>query len=125
MWRSLADVQTFLRARPNLEVADLEPAVDHLVNVFGFEVELREEEMGLALLRRDAVILAVVRTPSPAVNETTAIYVDVSEVDDLHATCLERGAKVVNPLTEHPWHLRDFVVEIPGGHRLVFGQRVG
>jgi hypothetical protein len=71
------------------------------------------------------VILAVVRTPSPAVNETTAIYVDVSEVDDLHATCLERGAKVVNPLTEHPWHLRDFVVEIPGGHRLVFGQRVG
>lgn len=31
--------------------------------------------------------------------------------------------EVVNPLTDHPWGLRDFVVEIPGGHRLAFGER--
>jgi hypothetical protein len=28
------------------------------------------------------------------------------------------------PLTDHPWGLRDFVVEIPGGHRLALGERV-
>jgi predicted enzyme related to lactoylglutathione lyase len=115
----------FLTARPNLEVADLQPTVSHLVDVFGFDIEVHDEEMGLALLRRDAVALAVVRTPRPAVNETTAVYVGVSQVDALHATSVGRGAKVVGPLEEHPWGLRDFVAEIPGGHRLAFGARTG
>jgi hypothetical protein len=114
----------FLSVRPNLEVADLGPTVAHLVEVFGFEVEVHEPEMGLALLRRDAVALAVVRTINPAVNETTAVYVGVSAVDSLHATAVELGARVVNLLTDHPWGLRDFVAEIPGGHRLAFGERI-
>jgi hypothetical protein len=29
------------------------------------------------------------------------------------------------PLTDHPWGLRDFVIEIPGGHRLALGERIG
>jgi predicted enzyme related to lactoylglutathione lyase len=114
----------FLSIRPNLEVPDLEPTVRHLMDVFGFDVEVREEDMGLALLRRDSVGIAVVRTSNPAVNETTAVYVGVGEVDDLHRTSVQQGAKVVNPLTDHPWGLRDFVAEIPGGHRLAFGQRI-
>jgi predicted enzyme related to lactoylglutathione lyase len=113
-----------LSIRPNLEVADLEPSIEHLVTVFGFEVEVLEDEMGLALLRQGAVGLAIVRTPHPAVNETTAVYVTVTEVEALHETSVDRGATVVNPLTDHPWGLRDFVVEIPGGHRLAFGERI-
>jgi hypothetical protein len=115
----------FLSVRPNLEVVELEPTVGHLVAVFGFEVEIREEEMGLALLRRDSVGIAVVRTGTPGVNETTASYVGVTGVDALHATCVQRGAKIINPLTDHPWGLRDFVAEIHGGHRLAFGERIG
>jgi predicted enzyme related to lactoylglutathione lyase len=113
----------FLSIRPNLEVADLDPSVNHLAEVFGFEVVVREEEMGLALLRRDSVTLAVVRTLNPAVNETSAAYIDLSGIDAFHATSVERGAKVVNPLMDHPWGMRDFVAEIPGGHRLAFGER--
>jgi hypothetical protein len=110
--------------RPNLEVAELEPAVEHLVDVFDFVVEVLEEEMGLALLRHGTVGLAIVRTQNPAVNETTAGYVTVTGVESLHETSVERGATVVHPLTDHPWGLRDFVVEIPGGHRLAFGERI-
>jgi len=117
-------VSEFLSIRPNLEVPDLEPTVGHLVEVFGFEVDVREEEMGLALLHRGAVGVAVVRTAHPAVNETTAAYIGVTGVDALHAEAAERGAVVVMPLTDHPWGLRDFVAEIPGGHRLAFGQRL-
>jgi hypothetical protein len=29
------------------------------------------------------------------------------------------------PLTDHPWGLRDFVIEIPGGHRIALGRRTG
>jgi predicted enzyme related to lactoylglutathione lyase len=119
----MATVSELLSCRPNLEVTDLGPLVRFLRDILDFEVDVEEEEMGLVLLHRDAVGLAVVRTANPAVNETTAGYVGVTDVDGLHDRCRQRGAKVIAPLTDHPWGLRDFVVETPGGHKLAFGER--
>lgn len=79
--------------------------------------------MGLMLLRRDSVILALVRSASPGVNATSAGYIDVTGVDDLHDWCAAHGAQIVVGLTDHPWGLRDFVIEMPGGHRLALGER--
>jgi predicted enzyme related to lactoylglutathione lyase len=114
----------WLTCRPNLEVADLRPATAFLRDVLGFTVEVEEEAMGLVLLSRDAVGLALVRAASPGVNQTTAAYIGVTGVGDLYDHCQRRGATVVTPLTDHPWGLRDFVIEIPGGHRLAFGERI-
>jgi predicted enzyme related to lactoylglutathione lyase len=113
-----------LSVRPNLEVAELGPAVEFLREVLGFEVDVDEQEMGLVLLHRDAVGVAVVRTARPAANATTAGYIGVNGVDALHAEVEARGGKIVADLTDHPWGMRDFVVEIPGGHRLAFGERI-
>jgi len=113
-----------LSCRPNLEVTDLGPLVTFLRDVLGFSVDLNEEEMGLALLTHGPVGLAVVRTATPGVNATTACYVEVAAVDALHDRCVAAGATIANPLTDHPWGLRDFVVEVPGGHRVAFGQRL-
>ena len=117
-------VSDFLSCRPNLEVADLAPAAAFLRDVLGFEVEVDEPAMGLMLLHRDAVGLALVRSESPGVNATTAAYIGVTGVDELHDRCASYGAPVVSGLTDHPWGLRDFVVEIPGGHRLALGERI-
>ena len=114
----------FLSCRPNLEVEDLAPAASFLREVLGFEVEVDEPEMGLVLLRRDAVGLALVRSATPGVNSTTALYLGVTGVDDLHDHCVARGARIVTGLADHPWGLRDFVVEMPGGHRLALGERI-
>jgi predicted enzyme related to lactoylglutathione lyase len=114
----------WLSCRPNLEVADLGPATAFLRDVLGFTVEVEEEAMGLVLLSRDAVGLALVRAASPGINQTTAAYIGVTGVDDLYEHCRGHGAAVVTPLTSHPWGLRDFVIEIPGGHRLALGERV-
>ncbi len=92
--------------------------------MLGFEVEADEPEMGLMLLRRDAVGLALVRSASPGVNATTAAYLGVTGVDDLYERCAARGTPVVADLADHPWGLRDFVVEMPGGHRLALGERI-
>jgi hypothetical protein len=62
----------FLSCRPNLEVEDLAPAAAFLRDVLGFEVDVDEPEMGLMLLHRDAVGLALVRSATPGVNATTA-----------------------------------------------------
>jgi len=117
-------VTEFLRCRPNLEVGELAPAAAFLRVVLGFEVEVDEPEMGLVLLRRDGVELALVRSATPGVNATTAAYIAVAGVDELHEQCAARGAPIVIGLADHPWGLRDFVVEIPGGHRLAFGERI-
>ena len=110
--------------RPNLEVTDLGPAAAFLREVLGFEVEVDEPEMGLLLLRRDAVGLALVRSATPGVNSTTTAYIGVTGVDDLHEQCAAHGARIVTGLADHPWGLRDFVVEMPGGHRLALGERI-
>jgi predicted enzyme related to lactoylglutathione lyase len=107
-----------------VEVDDLAPAAAFLHDALGFEVEVDEPEMGLMLLRRDAVGLALVRSANPGVNATTAAYIGVTGVDDLHERCAAQGARIVTGLTDHPWGLRDFVVEMPGGHRLALGERV-
>ena len=114
----------FLSCRPNLEVDDLAPAAAFLREVLGFEVEVDEPEMGLVVLRRDTVRLALVRSAAPAVNATTAAYIGVTSVDELHEQCAAHGAPIVVGLADHPWGLRDFVVEIPGGHRLALGERI-
>ena len=112
-----------MSCRPNLEVDDLAPAAAFLREVLGFEVEVDEPGMGLMLLRRDAVGLALVRSATPGVNATTAVYLGVTGVDELHRKCAANGALIVTGLEDHPWGLRDFVVEMPGGHRLALGER--
>ncbi len=42
----------------------------------------------------------------------------------LHARFRDLGVPVTTPLTDRPWGMRDFVIEIPGGHRLAFGERM-
>jgi len=50
-------------------------------------------------------------------------YIDVTGVEP--STLKSRSRRnIVAGLTDHPWGLRDFVVEIPGGHRLAFGERI-
>ena len=114
----------FLSCRTNLEVDDLAPAAAFLRDVLGFQVEVDEPDMGLLLLRRDAVGLALVRSATPGVNATTSAYIGVTGVDDLHQQCAAHGARIVTGLADHPWGLRDFVVEMPGGHRLALGERI-
>lgn len=113
-----------MSCRTNLEVTDLGPTAAFLRDVLEFQVEVDEPGMGLMLLRRDAIGLAIVRADNPGVNQTTAVYIGVSGVADLHDQVVARGANVVVPLTDHPWGLRDFVIEIPGGHRLALGERL-
>jgi catechol 2,3-dioxygenase-like lactoylglutathione lyase family enzyme len=71
-------VTEFLSCRPNLEVDDLAAAAAFLREVLGFEVEVDEPGMGLILLRRDAVGLALVQSATPGVNASTAAYIGVT-----------------------------------------------
>ena len=114
-----------LSYRPNLEVPDVRAAADFLAGLLGFEVEMiTGDPPFLALIRAGEAAIGLVLADNPGVNSTTAGYLGVTDVDALHAECQRRGIPITTPLTDQPWGLRDFVIEIPGGHRLALGQRI-
>ena len=46
----------------------------------------------------------------------------VENVNEVYAEFLGRGAKILSPISNKPWGIRDFTVITPDGHRIVFGQ---
>ncbi|HTH37096.1 MAG TPA: VOC family protein [Pyrinomonadaceae bacterium] len=46
----------------------------------------------------------------------------VQNVDDVYHEFIDRGAKILSPIANEPWGIRDFTVVTPDGHRIVFGQ---
>lgn len=45
-------------------------------------------------------------------------------VDQLHEEVAGRGAAILSPPTTKPWGLREFSLETPDGHRIVFGEPI-
>lgn len=119
----------FLAAVPALPVSDERKAVAFFEEALGF-TELRHENSGLGILRRDAVEIHL-WTPdgSSAGAErylagTASCRIEVSGVDDLYATCERRG--VVHPnarLTDQPWGTREFAVLDPDNNLITLYER--
>ena len=48
----------------------------------------------------------------------------VLAVDELYAQYQERGVRFNQRIADKPWGLREFGVETPEGHRIMFGQAI-
>lgn len=46
----------------------------------------------------------------------------IENVDDVYEELTSRGAKILSPIGNRPWGIRDFSVVTPDGHRIVYGQ---
>lgn len=47
-------------------------------------------------------------------------WFNVEDADELYAMHIERGAKIVSPIEDRPWGVREYVVEDPDGYHLRF-----
>ncbi|MFO1353000.1 MAG: hypothetical protein U1F68_20930 [Gammaproteobacteria bacterium] len=48
-------------------------------------------------------------------------------VDDVDAYCQRAwptGAKIVKPIANEPWRMREFGLHTVGGHRIILGQEI-
>jgi uncharacterized glyoxalase superfamily protein PhnB len=103
---------------PELPVEDVERAQQYYRDVLGFELGWLEpgKEMG-AVSRGNAVIFFRRTGPpfAPAVHWVFAEDLDAS-YEELNSS----GAKIVEPLEQKPWGLRQFMVEDPDGNRFYF-----
>lgn len=119
----------FLRPRCVLAVRDLPVSTQYYTNVLGFTPDPIEAP-GWSFLSRDGVHLMLGECPgevdaSETGNHSWFLHVLVEGVDDLHREVLSRGGKIVVPLGDRAHGHREFVVETPDGHRILFGEAIG
>ena len=116
------------RAIPILGARDVAATAAHLRDLLGFRVvDLHGPEASpvyAVLCRADAVVHVQVRRRDvyPAGREAheTEAYLEVPDVDALHAECVAKGVPILRELRDEPYGMRDFTIELPGGIRLAF-----
>ena len=115
---------------PLLHVSDLAEAIDRLTRVLRFEVKSRVS--GYAYLECENAGIRLVEErglpkPAPGAAKTT-IYIDVLDVDavftELKPLLRTLPTGDVHPPINQPWNQREFLVRLPDGNWLAYGQAV-
>lgn len=108
-----------------LAVPDIDKSAEYFGDVLGFRISW-ENATDWRLAERDGVRIMLGRCPADI--HPSAIgshnwfgYLDVGDVDSLHAEFAARGA-VCSALKDTHYGMREFVVTTIDGHRLVCGQ---
>jgi predicted enzyme related to lactoylglutathione lyase len=109
-----------------LAVRDLEASATYLRDRLGFALGW-EEMTGWRLLTRGSVRLMLGHCPDAVPARETGDhswfgYLQVDDIDALHAEFAESGAIIVNPPSDRPHGMREMVVALPEGHRLMMAQ---
>ena len=104
-----------IRVTPDLTVDDIVAAR----TFYSGYLRLDEQDMGLGWVTRFVVpgsgehlqlVSRDVTTP-----ENPQLTVKVDDVDKAYAEAIQRGYKILHPLTTEPWGIRRFFVQAPDG----------
>ena len=119
---------TLNQMRCVLAVNDLQKSAAFYREKLGFKLDFEVE--GWSFLSRDAFRVMLGQCPDevPAAkigDHAWFVYVDVDDADSLHAEYQRNGVKLLQEPADTPWGMREFGIETPDGHRIVFGQALG
>ena len=129
-----ASAVNFISATPNLLVTDVSASLAFYQDVLGFELVRSvpdEAPFVFVWLKRGGVELFLndVKTASDSIKldlragGTSTLYVDVSDVKALLDQLTGR-AKVVMPLTDQFYGMREFAILDPDGYLVTFAERL-
>jgi uncharacterized glyoxalase superfamily protein PhnB len=115
------------RTQHVLAVNDFDSAVQYFTEKLGFILE--STIGGWAFLHLDSFYLMVGDCRGEMLaketnNHSLFAYVNCEGIDDLYRQYHERGVKFNQRIADKPWGLREFGVETPEGHRIMFGQAI-
>ena len=109
-----------------LAVRDLAKNTDYFVQVLGFSRDAIEAE-GWSFLSMGKFKLMLGECPeemtaSETHNHSYFAFVLVKGVDELYEQYTQNGATFANDIATKPWGMREFCVQTPEGHRMVFAE---
>ena len=120
----------FIQITPFIHVPDIDDAIAFFSDVLGFEVQVRlgdyaylhRETAGLRLFQNDG------EDGAPPGNRRFAYYVDVLDVDALHAELKPKLDRLphgdVHGPADKPYGQRELVVVAPDGNLIAFGHSI-
>lgn len=118
----------FVDSRSVLAVRDLSKSTQFYCDVLGFQRDAVEAK-GWSFLSRDSfkLMLGECADEVPAAdtgNHSWFARVMVDGLDEYFDAVSSRGARVIAEPADRAYGLREFVVETPDGHRLMFAERI-
>ena len=119
------DQELFSHASTVWPVTDMEASLEFYRDTLGFEVTFTwEDPITYAVIKRGNIsINLTLRDDMPEeYRPLAALYIYVHDVDALWADFTGKGAKVLNPIGNREYGMRDFDLEDPNGYRIVIGK---
>ena len=119
---------TIRNPRYVLAVPNLERSAHYYREVLGFEVREMGDPGWRFFMRDQCWILAGecpdALPPSELGDHSYFAYLEVDDVDALHAELTAKGATVTKKLRDEPWGMREFGIRTIDGHRIMFGRPI-
>jgi predicted enzyme related to lactoylglutathione lyase len=109
---------TLGRPTPELPVVDVERAQRHYCDVLGFEIGWLYPGGDIGAVSRDHMAIFFRRRDRPF--EPAVHWVFAVDIDATYEEFRSRGARIVEPLEQKPWGLRQFTMEDIDGNRFYF-----
>jgi catechol 2,3-dioxygenase-like lactoylglutathione lyase family enzyme len=109
-----------------LAVKNLAASVQYYKEELGFKTQWHSD--GWHQLARDRFVVmlgecADDRSAFETRNHAYFAYVDVDNVDNLHAELRQKQVDIIYPLGSKPWGMREFGIQTIDGHRIMFAQK--
>ena len=114
-----------VHTRHVLAVKDLAVEAAYYIDKLGFERDFTAPGWEFLSFGTFKVMLgecADEMTAEATGNHSWFAHALIENVDDVYQEFVDRGAKILSPIADKPWGIRDFTVATPDGQRIVFGQ---
>ena len=104
------------RVVPNIKSKLLDESREFYGELLGFEVGM---DMGFIVTlvspTNPTAQISLLRHDEAGGAPFADLSIEVSNVDEVHQRAVERGLKIIYPLTDEPWGVRRFYVADPNG----------
>lgn len=105
---------------PIFQVANMQRALDYYTQVLGFGIEWTAGEPPThASVARDGVEISLTAASAPVPSQ---VYIEVDGVEEYFARVSAAGAKVVAPLEDRFYGMRDGRIDDPDGNSIQLGE---
>lgn len=112
-----------LSVSPILSVNALAESIDFYCNVLGFDLAWSwGEPADIAAICRDGVEITLIHREGAKPAGAAHIFLNVTGVDDYYEKLVGAGVRIVVPIADRPYGMRDFRMADPSGNELSIGQ---